>query len=126
MRIIDNIELPASVLDLLVKPQNDSIVISTPNEEVESLTKDEPVEEEELPEAVEKPVEDKDELEVLSVEQEQQPNFKPDPKLPKAIRMANLCVVGGHAVNGVAEIHSEIVKKEVFNDFYEVKCSVTY
>ncbi|XP_022642603.1 alpha-1,4 glucan phosphorylase L isozyme, chloroplastic/amyloplastic-like [Vigna radiata var. radiata] len=33
--------------------------------------------------------------------------------------MANLCVVGGHAVNGVAEIHSEIVKDEVFNAFYK-------
>ena len=34
--------------------------------------------------------------------------------------MANLSVVGGHSVNGVAEIHSEIVKQDVFNSFYEV------
>ncbi|XP_068334596.1 alpha-1,4 glucan phosphorylase L isozyme, chloroplastic/amyloplastic-like [Pyrus communis] len=39
---------------------------------------------------------------------------------PKLVRMANLCVVGGHAVNGVAEIHSEIVKDEVFNSFYKL------
>ncbi|CAN1765652.1 Alpha-glucan phosphorylase, H isozyme [Linum perenne] len=39
---------------------------------------------------------------------------------PKMVRMANLCVVGGHAVNGVAEIHSEIVKDEVFNSFYKL------
>ncbi|CAN1271506.1 Alpha-glucan phosphorylase 1, partial [Linum perenne] len=38
----------------------------------------------------------------------------------KMVRMANLCVVGGHAVNGVAEIHSEIVKDEVFNSFYKL------
>lgn len=36
------------------------------------------------------------------------------------VRMANLCVISGHSVNGVAEIHSEIVKKEVFSDFYEM------
>lgn len=36
------------------------------------------------------------------------------------IRMANICGVGGHAVNGVAQIHSEIVKEEAFNEFYEV------
>ncbi|KAF2313638.1 hypothetical protein GH714_012537 [Hevea brasiliensis] len=45
---------------------------------------------------------------------------EPPPKPPKLVRMANLCVVGGHAVNGVAEIHSEIVKDEVFNAFYEL------
>ena len=39
-------------------------------------------------------------------------------KQAKLVRMANLCVIDGHSVNGVAEIHSEIVKKEVFNDFY--------
>eukprot|EP01018_Ginkgo_biloba_P011047 Gb_26799 [translate_table: standard] len=39
---------------------------------------------------------------------------------PKLVRMANLCVIAGHSVNGVAEIHSKIVKEEVFNDFYQM------
>uniref|UniRef100_A0A3P9H4G4 Alpha-1,4 glucan phosphorylase n=1 Tax=Oryzias latipes TaxID=8090 RepID=A0A3P9H4G4_ORYLA len=39
---------------------------------------------------------------------------------PKRINMAHLCVVGSHAVNGVAQIHSDIVKNTVFKDFYQV------
>lgn len=31
----------------------------------------------------------------------------------KRINMAHLCVIGSHAVNGVARIHSEIVKHSV-------------
>ncbi len=37
----------------------------------------------------------------------------------KAIRMANLSVVGSHAVNGVARLHTEILKKQIFRDFEE-------
>ena len=33
--------------------------------------------------------------------------------------MANLCVYGGHKVNGVSELHSEIIKNSVFKDFYD-------
>ncbi|TSS85099.1 Glycogen phosphorylase, brain form [Bagarius yarrelli] len=40
---------------------------------------------------------------------------------PKRINMAHLCVVGSHAVNGVARIHSEIVKNTVFKDFYDIE-----
>ena len=36
------------------------------------------------------------------------------------VRMANLAIVGGHAVNGVAALHTEILKKETFKDFYEM------
>ena len=35
----------------------------------------------------------------------------------KAIRMANLAVVGSHSVNGVAAIHSELLKTQLFPDF---------
>jgi starch phosphorylase len=36
------------------------------------------------------------------------------------IRMAYLAIVGGHAVNGVAALHTEILKKDVLKDFYEM------
>ncbi|KAJ7345311.1 hypothetical protein JRQ81_001261 [Phrynocephalus forsythii] len=39
----------------------------------------------------------------------------------KRINMAHLCIVGSHAVNGVAKIHSDIVKSQVFKDFAEVE-----
>ncbi len=35
------------------------------------------------------------------------------------IKMANLCVYGGHNVNGVSALHSDIIKKSVFKDFYD-------
>jgi len=38
----------------------------------------------------------------------------------KHVRMANLCVEGSHSVNGVAKLHSEIIKKKIFKDFYEL------
>jgi starch phosphorylase len=36
---------------------------------------------------------------------------------PKKIRMANLAIILSHTVNGVAEIHSNILKNEIFKDF---------
>jgi starch phosphorylase len=36
------------------------------------------------------------------------------------VKMANLAIIGSHAVNGVAAIHTEILKKSVFKDFYEM------
>ncbi|XP_024541571.1 alpha-glucan phosphorylase, H isozyme-like [Selaginella moellendorffii] len=44
-------------------------------------------------------------------------NSNPEKKL---VRMAHLCVVSAHSVNGVAELHSEILKKELFSDFYSL------
>ncbi len=45
------------------------------------------------------------------------------------IKMANLCVAASHKVNGVAKIHSEILKETVFQDAYSVMpekfCNVT-
>ena len=35
------------------------------------------------------------------------------------INMANLCIIGSHSVNGVAALHTEILKHEVLKDFYE-------
>ena len=35
------------------------------------------------------------------------------------IRMANLAIVAGFSVNGVARLHTEILKKEQLRDFYE-------
>lgn len=34
------------------------------------------------------------------------------------VRMANLAVVGSHSVNGVAKLHTEILKKREMSDFY--------
>jgi starch phosphorylase len=34
------------------------------------------------------------------------------------VRMANLACVGSHAINGVAELHSELLKRDVLQDFY--------
>ncbi len=36
------------------------------------------------------------------------------------VRMANLCVAGGMAVNGVSGLHSDILKHDVFKNFYEM------
>jgi starch phosphorylase len=38
----------------------------------------------------------------------------------KRVRMAHLAIVGSHAVNGVAELHTEILKTDVFRDFHEL------
>ena len=38
----------------------------------------------------------------------------------KRVRMANLSILGSHRVNGVARVHSEILKAALFKDFYEV------
>ena len=35
------------------------------------------------------------------------------------VRMANLCVMGSHSVNGVSELHSDIIKESIFKDFYD-------
>ncbi|QQW37352.1 glycogen/starch/alpha-glucan phosphorylase [Mycobacterium marinum] len=38
----------------------------------------------------------------------------------RSIRMAHLAIVGSHAVNGVAALHSELLKTTVLKDFYEM------
>ncbi|CAN0896440.1 Alpha-1,4 glucan phosphorylase L-2 isozyme, chloroplastic/amyloplastic [Linum grandiflorum] len=105
MRILDNFELPESVMELLVPPVEETLKleISKEKEELE-------LEEQEEAGVAEETEETNGQLQM----------FEPDPSLPKLVRMANLCIAGGFAVNGVAEIHSEIVKNEVFNDFYKM------
>lgn len=36
------------------------------------------------------------------------------------VRMANLSVIGSHKVNGVSALHSDIIKKSIFNGFYQI------
>ncbi|CAL9014308.1 unnamed protein product [Prunus brigantina] len=133
MRILENVDLPATFADLFVKPKESSVVV--PSEELED-SKDEEEEsvdeEEESVDEEDESVDEEDESvdeEDESVDEENGPEKKCDEEKkkkvlveppPKLVRMANLCVVGGHAVNGVAEIHSEIVKDEVFNSFFKL------
>lgn len=108
MRILENVELPEAFAGLLVKPEETAVTI----DELETAVTIDELETAEQVEAVN---------EEADLETEAPPEPVPEP--PKMVRMANLCVVGGHAVNGVAEIHSEIVKDEVFNSFFKVSLS---
>ncbi|MDD2365256.1 MAG: glycogen/starch/alpha-glucan phosphorylase [Desulfuromonadaceae bacterium] len=38
----------------------------------------------------------------------------------RSVRMAHLAIVGSHSINGVSALHSEILKKDLFHDFYEL------
>jgi starch phosphorylase len=38
----------------------------------------------------------------------------------KYVRMANLASVGSHAINGVAALHTELLKRDVLRDFYNL------
>jgi starch phosphorylase len=52
-----------------------------------------------------------------------------DENKPRAVRMAHLATVGSHAINGVAQLHSELLKQTVLRDFAELWpekfCNVT-
>nr|AAK16190.1 putative phosphorylase [Oryza sativa Japonica Group] len=130
MRILDNIDLPDSIAKLFVKPKEkkespaklkEKLLVKSlePSVVVEEKTVSK-VEINEDSEEVEVDSEEVVEAENEDSEDELDPFVKSDPKLPRVVRMANLCVVGGHSVNGVAAIHSEIVKEDVFNSFYEM------
>jgi starch phosphorylase len=38
----------------------------------------------------------------------------------KQVRMAHLSVIGSHSVNGVAKLHTELLKETLFKDFYQL------
>ena len=38
----------------------------------------------------------------------------------KYVRMANLATIGSHAVNGVAALHTDLLRKTILSDFYEL------
>ncbi len=38
----------------------------------------------------------------------------------KRVRMAHLAIVGSHSVNGVSALHSEILTRDIFRDFYQM------
>ncbi len=38
----------------------------------------------------------------------------------KLVNMAHLAIIGSHTVNGVSELHTEILKRKVFKNFYEM------
>jgi starch phosphorylase len=44
---------------------------------------------------------------------------EPDTFGEKRINMAHLCIFGSHVTNGVAALHSELLKTSTFKDFYE-------
>jgi len=164
MRILENVDLPSAFAELIVKPKQSSVGVTSEelensdeetklvyNSEEETLSKrandfeeetkrandleeETNLEEEtkrandleeetkranDLEEEMEL-VDEKDESKSKVTQKKEKIMAEPPPKPPKMVRMANLAVVGGHAVNGVAEIHSEIVKDEVFNAFYKV------
>ena len=39
---------------------------------------------------------------------------------PKQIKMANLCIISSSKINGVAKIHSNLIKTQLFTDFAEL------
>ena len=43
-----------------------------------------------------------------------------DERGERYVRMANLASVGSHAINGVAALHSDLVKQTILRDFYEM------
>ncbi|KAE9612625.1 putative glycogen phosphorylase [Lupinus albus] len=113
MRILDNVELPSEFADVLIKSKE---AVDIPSEELQTSEEVENNNDGDEEEAAAK----NDEIDESFVQGKKEELPEPVPEPPKLVRMANLCVVSGHAVNGVAEIHSEIVRDEVFNAFYKL------
>lgn len=103
MRILENVDLPPAFAEL-IKPEEDPVASSEKEPETSK----------------ELDINLEDEPHNLQAQENNEELPEPEPEPPKMVRMANLCVVCSHAVNGVAEIHSEIVKKEVFHEFFKL------
>ncbi|MHB8790525.1 MAG: glycogen/starch/alpha-glucan phosphorylase [Desulfobulbaceae bacterium] len=43
-----------------------------------------------------------------------------DEGAPKRVRMANLAIIGSHSVNGVAALHTSLLRNRMFRDFHEM------
>ena len=43
-----------------------------------------------------------------------------DENQPKRVRMANLAIIGSHSTNGVAALHTELLKQHLFHNFHEM------
>ncbi|CAI5513504.1 unnamed protein product [Closterium sp. Naga37s-1] len=108
MRILDGSDFPPKVKALIEAKQKE-------NEEAEAAA-----EAAAKAAAVAKAAEEGTKVEKEPKKAKKEKVELPYVKGPEVVRMANLCVIAGHAVNGVAEIHSDIVKDEVFNDFYQL------
>jgi glycogen phosphorylase len=39
---------------------------------------------------------------------------------PKRVRMGHLAIIGSHSINGVSELHSKLLKTQLFKDFYDL------
>ncbi|CAM6086360.1 unnamed protein product [Calypogeia fissa] len=121
MKILENVAIPESIRTLM------SLVSPTPSIEQavdkENLEGDEEEEEAEAEEEeAEEEVEEGHEGEVVynAKLDDTKVSFTGIPKNAPTMRMANLCVIASHTVNGVAAIHTEIVKEDVFNNFYQI------
>ncbi|WP_028585233.1 glycogen/starch/alpha-glucan phosphorylase [Desulfogranum mediterraneum] len=43
-----------------------------------------------------------------------------DEQEPRRVRMANLAIIGSHSVNGVAALHTQLLKEDLFRNFHEM------
>lgn len=115
MRILENAELPSSISSLFESSSEEDVLSASEEaKDKDDISSEENKDKENtISKSLEEVVE-----EIL--EAPSPPPAPPATKEPEKVRMANLCVIAGGTVNGVAAIHSEIVKNEVFNNFYKI------
>jgi len=110
MRVLENVDFPESLKKTLIsdeKPKPESPTHTKEKTEVKISLGKENID-------IKAKIKDRDEVRKAAIAKE-------EPVKPEVlVRMANLSVIAGSKVNGVAAIHSEIVNNEVFKDFYKV------